>query len=150
MSTDPISEYRRELRAAAVYRVRSHRRRRRVVVVLATAVGAILVVGGAIAAQSTWLHADSSGQIALTAVPERFDRAPMAFVRCMAAHGARRVDLPGGGWTYHDATDAEASCGAAVTGISVTCPPAQPSGRPEQCRYVVHRDFRPPLHLTKR
>jgi hypothetical protein len=153
MSIEPFSAYRNELRRVAIRRVASFERRRRTTAALAAVLGAALLVGGAIAAHSRlgWLTS-SSGQIRVTAVPDRFDHAPKAFTACMASHGAKRVNLRGGGWTYRDAADVEATCGASVSTIRLTCSPPSPSGtasiQTQRCVSTVVRTFGPPLSPT--
>lgn len=131
MTGDVISAFRSELRGAAVWQARSHQRLRRLSVVLSASIAAIVLVGGGIAAQSRWLSAPSSGRAEIRAMHDRFDHLTSGFTSCMAAHGAHRVKLRGGGWTYRNAAEAESACGAYVSAITLTCQVIQlPGGQP--------------------
>jgi hypothetical protein len=153
MSVDFVSAFRSELRGAALRQTAIRRRHRRMSLLLAVGVGAILLVGGAIAAQTHWLGTSSSGDIEIRTAHEQFDHLTKGFRACMAAHGAHPVKVRGGGWTFRNAAAAETACGAYAATITLTCRPLQlPPGQPAQtksmrCASVAHMTVGQPLRL---
>jgi hypothetical protein len=111
VSSDPVRVFRAELRAAAARRVRANRRRRRAAVAAGVALFAILIVGGAIAAQSTWFNSASQIRVRFTAAGRAaaIDFPARGSSKCMAAHGSPRVSVRDG-WSFQWNAAADAAC----------------------------------------
>jgi hypothetical protein len=59
MTSDPLIAFRAELRGAAARKASAYQRRRTSAVAIAVALAAVLIVGGAVAAQSRWFESGS-------------------------------------------------------------------------------------------
>jgi hypothetical protein len=118
---DPIGLYRAELRSAAARRASAFQRRRRRVVALGIALGAVLIVGGAVAAQTRWLDSGSQIKFRYTAAGRAaaFDYPLRGYAKCMAAHGARRVSV--GFRIYRRNAVADSACKPFLDAFAATC-----------------------------
>jgi hypothetical protein len=127
---NPVSLFRAELHGAAARKASTYQRRRRSGVAIAVALAAVLIVGGAIAAQSRWF--DSGNQIKFRYTAAGRAAAPdypaRGYARCMAGHGARRVSI---GFRIDPRNaDAESACRAYLDAFAATCRiPRQASDR---------------------
>jgi hypothetical protein len=101
MSSDPISAFRAELRSEAARKANAYQRRRRSTVAIGAVLAAVLIVGGAIAAQSRWLDSGGRMKVRFTAAGRAaaLDFPARGYANCMAAHRSRRLNGPAGAWT---------------------------------------------------
>jgi hypothetical protein len=119
MSTDPIGVYRAELRSAAARRAGAYGHRRRSAVALAVAVGAVLLVGGAVASQQTrWFDSGARMELRFTAAARAAALGSLTrgYVKCLAAHRS---------------TDAASACASLLDAMTATClmPRVEEAGR---------------------
>jgi len=137
MTPNPIEAFRAELRQAAGRRACRYRRRRRLGVSLAIACGALLVAGGAIAAQRTWFDNQGATQIRIRYTEDRVSGLTEALETCLASHGARRVLVRDGGVVFRNASAAMSQCGAFATSIDLTCGPASSASASQDMKLCI-------------
>jgi hypothetical protein len=121
VNSDPITVFRAELRGAAARRVSAYQRRRRSAVAIAVALAAVLIVGGAIAAQTRWFDSGSQIKFRYTAAGRAaaLDYPARGYAKCMTAHGARRVSVGFRGYPRNVA--AESACKPYLDAFAATC-----------------------------
>jgi hypothetical protein len=134
VSSDPISFYRAELRGAAARQATAYQRRRRSTVAVAVALAAVLIVGGAIAAQTRWFDSGSQIKLRYTAAGRAaaLDYPARGYEKCLVAHGARRVSV--GFRAYPPSAAAKSACKPFLKALTATCRiPGQPGERELIC-----------------
>lgn len=132
MIDNPVSVFRAELRGAAARKASAYQRRRRSAVAIAVALAAVLIVGGAIAAQTRWFNSASHIRVRFTAAGRAaaIDYPARGYAKCMTAHGSHRMSVQGGSWKYQRNAAADAACDPYLEALAATCRiPREPGER---------------------